>query len=179
MMDTTATKLFISIAILLILLLSGCAPFSCNPLQGNIKVYSGSKGEEQQQTQPADPFATQPPAQANSTVERQIMVTDSNSVFSIGLPAGYREERSVTAQKPLDFWFEYLTPDMALEVNGQTVEIPVRRTNAKLGYTSNVYHFSYVLVNLSAQPLSYNLRMAPSKAGDSVPAVTREKWISP
>ena len=179
MMDTTATKLFISIAIPLILFLPGCTAFSCNPLQGDIKVYSGSKGEGQQQTQPPAPFAAQPPAQANSTVERQITVTDSNSVFSIGLPAGYREERSVMAHKPLDFWLEYLTPDMALEVNGQTVEIPIRRSTAKIGYTSNVYYFNYVLVNLSAQPLSYNLRMAPSKAGDSVPAVTREKWISP
>jgi len=100
-------------------------------------------------------------------------------VFSIGLPAGYREERSVTAQKPIDFWFEYITPEMALEVNGRSVEIPVRRSTAKLGYTAGVYNFSYVLRNLSAQPLSYNLHMAPSKAGDAVPAVTREKWIAP
>jgi hypothetical protein len=48
-----------------------------------------------------------------------------------------------------------------------------------MGYTTGVYNFSYVLRNLSAQPLSYNLRMAPSNAGDSVPAVTREKWIAP
>jgi hypothetical protein len=179
MMDRTARKLIISIALPLVLLLSGCNAFACNPLQGGIKTYSGSKGEEQQQTQPPAPFVGQPPAQANSTEERQITVTESNSVFSIGLPAGYREERSVTAQKPLDFWFEYLTSDMALEVNGQPVEIPARRSTAKIGYTANVYYFSYVMRNLSAQPLSYNLRMAPSKTGDSVPAVTREKWIAP
>jgi len=177
-MDKTAGRLLITIAIPLILLLSGCNAFACNPLQGGIKVYSGSKGEEQQ-VQPPAPPVNQPTAQPNSTVERQITITESNSVFSIGLPAGYREERSVTAQKPIDFWFEYLTPEMALEVNGQPVEIPVRRSTAKLDYTANVYNFSYVLRNLSAQPLSYNLHMAPSKAGDSVQAVTREKWSAP
>ena len=178
-MQNTVVKLFISVALPLILLQSGCSSFACNPLQGGIKTYSGSKGEEQQQTPPPAPLVSQPPVQTNSTMERQITVTESNSVFSIGLPAGYREERSVTAQKPMDFWFEYLTPEMALEVNGQPVEVPVRRSTAKVGYTANVYNFSYILRNLSTQPLSYNLRMTPSKPGDSVPAVTREKWIAP
>jgi hypothetical protein len=179
MMDKTALKLIILIAIPVILAQSGCSAFACNPLQGEIKVYPGSKGEEQQQVQPPEPKVNQPPVQTNSTVERQITITESNSVFSIGLPAGYREERSVTAQKPVDFWFEYLTPEMALEVNGQPVEIPVRRSTAKLGYTTGAYNFSYVLRNLSAQPLSYNLRMTPTKTGDAVPAVTREKWLAP
>ena len=172
-------KLVILIVVPVILLQSACSAFACNPLQGEIKVYPGSKGKEPQQVQPPAPKVNQPPAQTNSTTERQVTITESNSVFSIGLPAGYREERSVTAQKPIDFWFEYLTPGMALEVNGQPVEIPVRRGTAKLGYTTNVYNFSYVLRNLSAQPLSYNLRMTPTKTGDSVPAVTREKWIAP
>jgi hypothetical protein len=178
-MHKTALKLFLSIAIAVILLQSGCSAFACNPLQGDIKVYSGSKGQEQPQGQPPAPPVNQSPAQSNNVVERQITITESNSIFSIGLPAGYREERSVTAQKPIDFWFEYLTPEMALEVNGQPVEVPVRRSTAKLGYTTSVYNFSYVLRNLSTQPLSYNLRMVPSNAGDSVPAVTREKWIAP
>ncbi len=179
-MDKTALKLVIAMAIpVVILIQSGCNAFACNPLQGGIKVYSGSKGEEPPQSQPPAPLVSQPPSQAGDTKERQVTITESNSVFSIGLPAGYREERSVTAQKPIDFWFEYLTTEMALEVNGQPVEIPVRRTTAKVGYTTNVYNFSYVLTNLSAQPLSYNLHMAPSKTGDSVPAVTREKWIAP
>lgn len=178
-MHRTVVGFFISLAIPISLLLSGCNAFACDPLQGGIKTYSGSKGEEQQQAQPPAPSAGQPTAQYNSTTERQITITESNSVFSIGLPAGYREERSVTAQKPIDFWFEYLTSEMALEVNGHPVEIPVRRSTAKVGYTANVYNFSYVLRNLSAQPLSYNLHMAPSRAGDAVPAVTREKWIAP
>jgi hypothetical protein len=178
-MNKIALKLFIFLAVPIILLQSGCSGFACNPLQCDIKVYSGNKVEEPQLVLPPAPAVNQPPAQANSITERQITITESNSVFSIGLPAGYREERSVTAQKPVDFWFEYLTPEMALEVNGQRIEIPVRRSTAKSGYTTNVYNFSYVLRNLSAQPLSYNLRMTPTKTGDSVPAVTREKWIAP
>lgn len=178
-MDKTAIKLFFSTVIpFVILILFGCTALSCNPLQGDIKVISGGKNADQQ-TQPPVSFASPPPAQSNSTVERQVTITESNSVFSIGMPPGYREERTVTAQKPIDFWFEYLTPDMALEVNGQPVEIPVRRTSEKLGYTTNVYNFSYVLKNLSAQSVSYNLHMVPSKTGDSVPAVTREKWVAP
>ena len=178
LMHKNALKLFISVAILVVI---GCSAFSCNPLQGDIKVISGGKNADQptEQTQPPVSFASPPTAQSNNPVERQITITESNSVFSIGLPAGYREERSVTAQKPIDFWFEYLTSDMALEVNGQPVEIPVRGAAAKLGYTTNVYNFSYVLRNLSTQPLSYNLHMVPSKAGDTVPAVTQEKWIAP
>jgi len=179
MMDKAKLKLIILTAIPVILLQSACSAFACNPLKGEIKIYSGNKGEDQQQVQPPAPSFSQSPVQTNSTMERQITITESNSVFSIGLPAGYREERSVTAQKPVDFWFEYLTPDMALEVNGQPVEIPVRRGTAKLGYTTSVYNFSYVLRSLSAQPLSYNLRITPAKTGDSVPAVTREKWIAP
>lgn len=117
--------------------------------------------------------------QPNNPTERQVTVTEANSVFSIGLPPGYKEERQVNAQKPIDFWFEYLTPDMSLEINGVAVEIPTRRSSTKLGYTSNVTSFSYVMKNLTSQTISYNLHMVPSKAGDSVPAVTREKWIAP
>ena len=159
----------------------GYSAFSCNPLQGEIKAISGGKNADHstEQTQPPISFASPPAAQSNNIVERQVTITESNSVFSIGLPAGYREERSVTAQKPVDFWFEYVTSDMALEVNGQPVEVPVRGSAAKLGYTTNVYNFSYVLRNLSTQPLSYNLHMVPSQAGDTVPAITREKWVAP
>ena len=181
-MHKTALTLIITTAILaVILILSACNAFACNPLQGDIKVISGGKNADEptDQAQPPATFTSPPPTQSNNPVERQITITESNSIFSIGLPAGYREERSVTAQKPVDFWFEYVTTDMALEVNGQPVEIPVRGTAAKLGYTTNVYNFSYVLRNLSTQPLSYNLHMVPSKAGDTVPAVTREKWIAP
>ena len=119
------------------------------------------------------------PSTTPDTTERHITITESNSVFSIGIPKGYREERQVIAEKPIDYWFEYIGENVTLTVNGNAVEVPVRRTTSKLGYTSSVTSFSYIIYNYSSAATSYNLRMTPSKAGDSVPAVTREKWVAP
>lgn len=154
-----------------------CGPL--DPLQGGIKTYSGAKGEPQGQQPPAYVQPTPvSPAIANP-VERHITVTASNSIFSIGIPAGYTEERIVTAQKPLNFWFEYLTADEELTVNGFRVEIPGRRSSAKLAYTTNTFGFNYVIKNLSQQAVSYNLHLEPSTPGESVPATTWEKWTAP
>jgi hypothetical protein len=156
------------------------AGVACNPLQGDVKVYSGSKGGEQQTTPPPTPPLTQSPAQPNNPTERQITITAANSVFSIGMPAGYTEERKVNAQKPIDFWFEYLPSDnVSLEINGVAVQIPARRGGSRLGYTSKVTSFNYRIKNLTSQAISYNLHMEPSTAGDSIPAVTMEKWTAP
>lgn len=178
------TGLYISSVIILsTVVLAGCFACSSNPLTGDIKVYSGGgKGEEQI---PANtiPGPTTTPAQTTQskteTNERKITITDSNSVFSIGVPKGYKEERSVTAEKPIDFWFEYIGENVTLTVDGNILEVPIRRTTAKLGYKTGVTSFSYSVFNSSSAATSYNLRMTPSKAGDSVPAVTREKWIAP
>jgi len=157
-----------------------CAP--ADPLKGKIITTSPTPSkidQSQQETYTPPPATSQPSVQQPETNERTLTVTESNSVFSIGLPAYYTEERQVFAQKPIDFWFEYLTPDFSLQVNGSYVEIPSRRSSARVGYTTGVTSFSYTLKNTTAQPLSYNLHMAPSKAGDSVPVVTKEKWIAP
>jgi hypothetical protein len=156
------------------------AGFACNPLQGGIKVYSGDKGGEQEAVPPSTPPLTQSPVQPNNPLERQVTVTAANSVFSIGMPPGYTEERQVTAQKPIDFWFEYVPADnVTLEINGVAVQIPDRWSSARVGYTSSVTGFSYVIKNSSTQGISYNLHMLPSNAGDSVPLVTKEKWSAP
>jgi hypothetical protein len=175
----SAARLALLVSLVMIVLVSGCQSCAPDPLQGGIKVYSGNKGEEQEQPSQALPPPVSPIAPPVDTTERQVTVTDANSVFSIGLPPGYREERRVSAQKPVDFWFEYLTPEMSLTVNGAAVEIPVRRGTGKTGFTSNVMDFSYVIVNQSNQYLSYNLRIVPSKPGESVPVVTRETWTAP
>jgi len=166
-------------AVVIMVLATGCQACSPDPLQGGIKVYSGDKGGEVEQPSVVPTPVTPPPANPVDTTERQATVTDANSVFSIGVPPGYREERQVNAQKPVDFWFEYLTPDMSLTVNGVPVEIPVRRGTGKVGFTSGVTGFSYVMKNLSGQYLSYNLRIVPSTPGDTVPMVTRETWTAP
>jgi hypothetical protein len=173
-----AARVALLAALIIIILTSGCQACTPDPLQGGIKVYSGDKGGEQEQPSQLPAPAT-PPAPVADTTERHETVTDANSVFSIGLPPGYREERQVNAQKPVDFWFEYLTPDMSLTVNGVPVEIPVRRGTGKVGFTSGVTGFSYVMKNLSGQYLSYNLRIVPSTPGEAVPMVTRETWTAP
>jgi hypothetical protein len=163
--------------LLLILLLT---TFACNPLQGGIKVYSGDKGSEQNAMPPSAPSLSQPPVQPNNPTERQVTVTAANSIFSIGMPAGYTEERQVTAQKPIDFWLEYLpSENVTLQINGIDVQIPARWSNARIGYVSSVTSFNYVIRNSSTRAISYNLHMVPSKAGDSVPVVTKEKWGAP
>lgn len=177
---TIKPYLVILIGVLLsALLLTGCATAGNDPLQGKIYTYSGTgKGEEAQQPV-TTPTATQPALQQNETTERHITITESNSVFSIGVPKGYREERQVTAEKPVDFWFEYISQGIVLNVDGTNIEIPERRTTSKIGYKSSVTSFNYTLYNPTSEYISYNLRMTPSKAGDSVPAMTREKWVAP
>ena len=166
-------------ALIIITLAPGCQSCTPDPLQGGVKLYSGDKGGEEDQL----PQVTPPPAATQTpavdTKERHETVTEANSVFSIGLPPGYREERQVNAQKPVDFWFEYLTPEMSLTVNGASVEIPVRRGTDKVGFTSGVTSFSYVMKNLSAEYLSYNLHIVPSIPGEAVPMVTWETWTAP
>ena len=175
----SAAGVLLLAAMTIMALASGCRSCTTDPLQGGIKLYSGDKvGEEGQLPQAVPPpAASQTPAV--DTKERHETVTEVNSVFSIGVPPGYREERQVSAQKPVDFWFEYLTPDMSLTVNGVPVEIPVRRGTGKVGFTSGVTGFSYVMKNLSTQYLSYNLRIVPSKPGEAAPMVTRETWTAP
>jgi len=113
-------------------------------------------------------------------MERHEIVTDANSVFSIGAPAvGYIEERQVTAQQPVNFWFEYLNPDMSLTLNGVPVEITSQRGAGMTAFTSGVTSFNYVLRYNSKEQLSYNLRIVPSATGTSVPIVTRETWTAP
>ena len=181
MRHASVTTVALLAAMIIVILASGCTP---NPLQGDIKVISGGKNAEPAQSSQEQPCQIPPPAVPPilppiQPTERQVTVTEANSVFSIGLPPGYREERQVSAQKPVDFWFEYLTPEMSLTVNGAAVEIPVRGASGKIGFTSNVTGFSYVMKNLSGQYLSYNLRIVPSNPGEAVPMVTRETWTAP
>jgi hypothetical protein len=179
MQNTSAARAVLLVTLIILMLASGCKACTPDPLQEGIKVYSGDKAGEQEQPSQVLTPTTPPQVPPVDTTERQVTVTDANSVFSIGLPPGYREERQVSAQKPVDFWFEYLTPEMSLTVDGAAVEIPVRRGTGKTEFTSNVTGFSYVMVNLSNQYLSYNLRVVPSTPGEAVPMVTRETWTAP
>ena len=176
---TAAAVVFTLVLMLVTLPDAGCrAP---DPLQGGVQVYSGDKAEQEYPQTPVPQPAPQPAPQSSiQTKERHETVTDANSVFSIGAPSvGYTEERWVTTQQPVNFWFEYLTPDMSLTLNGVPVEITTHYGAGKTAFTSGVTSFSYVMKYTSTQQLSYNLRIVPSIPGTSVPMVTRETWIAP
>ncbi len=158
---------------------SGCQSCAPDPLQGQgVKIYSGNKGVAEQQ-HPQAPPSSQPAVPETQTKERHEVVTEANSVFSIGVPPGYKEERRVTTQQPVNFWFEYLTPDMSLTLNGVPVQITVQYGAGKTAYTEGVTGFSYVMKNTSKQYLSYNLRIVPSTPGAQAPMVTSETWTAP
>jgi hypothetical protein len=168
---------------LVLLTSTGCACTPNDPLGG--KIYTTSPATDTGETgQPAaitvpQPAATTPAQSKVQEVERQITVTRTNSEFTIGLPAGYTEEREISASKPVDIWFQYITPDMSLVVNGDTVQVPERRSMSKLGLVQGVTHLRYVLKNLSANYLSYSLRIMPATQSGDVPVTTREKWTAP
>lgn len=180
--DMTAKSLSAAAFVLCIGIILSAAACTCtpnDPLQGNLKVFPGNADEGA--AQPSAPAVQQPAvstAPPTQETTRQVTVTEANSYFSIGIPAGYTEERWITAARPIDIWFEYLTPDMTLEVNGTQVQIPIRRTTAKTGYFPGVTQVKYVMKNTSAQYLSYNLRMLPVNI-DQVSVTTREKWTAP
>ncbi len=106
-------------------------------------------------------------------------MVNTNSEFTIGLPPGYTEEREITASKPVDIWFHYITPEMSLMVNGDTVQMPVRKSGSKLGLTQGVTHLKYVLKSLSQNYQSYSLRILPSTQSGDVQVTTKEKWTTP
>jgi hypothetical protein len=177
MMKVTASFLACAAALIFAQLACVCAP--ADPLGGQIHVFSsGEKGVEKQSDAGAVPVPQSPVQQPYGITQRYITVTEKDSIFSIGLPAGFREERQVTAQQPIDFWFEYLQSGMELTVDGQSVEIP-ERWSKKIGYTQRVNRFSYVMVNKTGQSQAYNLHMVPSQTGSSVQVETTEKWSTP
>ena len=97
-------------------------------------------------------------------------------MFSIGIPAKYAEKTEVTAQKPIDFWFEYVPDDMELKVNNQTVPRDPTQWELKLSYTQKVTKFNYEATNKSGNMMSYNLRMVPSNSVDSVSVKVIQKY---
>ena len=65
-------------------------------------------------------------------------------------------------------------------VNGDTVQMSVRKSGAKLGLTQGVTHLKYVLKSLSQNYQSYSLRILPStQSGGDVQVTTKEKWTTP
>jgi hypothetical protein len=113
----------------------------------------------------------QAPSYSNEPDEytRNVIVTEQNSIFSIGIPANHTEKTEVTAEKPVDFWFEYVPDDLQLKINNQLAPRDPTKWETKLGYMEHVTKFNYEAKNGSSGIMSYNLYIIPSTEGESVP----------
>jgi hypothetical protein len=194
---------FLLLVMLISSLFLSCIKILPNPdVTPNVPIYTYPPGNYQpgntQQQSPDSPIITYPPTstQPGTTpkqnppvimipdpgkgiedyVERNIVVDAKNNIFPIGIPAGYREKTEITTQKPVDFWFEYLTSDARLEINGVEVKRNPFIWETQIGYTKSVTKFNYQITNTTGQAISYNLRLIPSVAGDSVPVLVRQRW---
>jgi len=168
------------------LLLTGTVIISCTKPEPDVPIYTYSpdfdKQEENNNTTPA-PTTNKPPAlQAEppsdkNSVERNIVVDEQNSVFSIGIPSGQKEQTEVEAEQPVNFWFEYLTADAKLVVNGKEVERNPFIFETKIGYTESVTRFNYEITNSTGQMISYNLNIVPAASGAKVAVKVHQKWL--
>jgi hypothetical protein len=124
-----------------------------------------------------NPGGSQPPTLYDtSPVTHNVVVNANNTIFTVGIPIGYQENTTVTAQKPVDFWFQYLASDVMLEVNGKVVPRDPTKFETKIGYTKNVTQFSYHIVNTTGSIIDYALNMVPSSPGESIPATVTQTW---
>jgi hypothetical protein len=175
--------IFLSIALLCVVV-SSCRQSPQQPdiptHQGpDVPIYTYPPQEDQPNAEPEPDAPVIPPTQDSEEdyVVRNIVVDQQNSIFSIGIPAGQSEETNVTAQEPIDFWFEYLPAETKLEVNGVEVQRDPFHWETKIGYTTSVTKFEYKISNTTGNYVSYNLHLVPSAAGESVPVVVRQRWI--
>jgi hypothetical protein len=162
------------IFILSIIILSTIAIISCSSSvpssQDDIHMYTFDQNDGSMTPTGEPPTPNQPVPNISDSQKyvRNEVVTEQNSVFSIGIPAKHTEKTEVTAQKPVDFWFEYVPEDMQLKVDNQMVQRDPTQWELKLRYTENVTKFKYEVRNDSSGMMSYNLHIIPSSTGDSV-----------
>lgn len=158
--------IFILIITLTLILLS-CQSIPSS--EEDIKLYTFDQGDGQL-NQNNTQTTTQQKGNESTKQEyvRNEIVTEQNSYFSIGIPEKYIERTEVTAQKPVDFWFEFVPENMELKVNNQAVPRDFTKWETKLSYTEQVTKFNYEAVNRSNAMMSYYLRIVPSNRVDSV-----------
>jgi len=166
----------LSIAAFCLLMLSCQQP---HQQTGDVPIYTFPPQGNQPVTEAEANAPPSPSPQNNEEgyIVRNIIVDQQNSIFSIGIPAGQREQTEVTAEKPIDFCFEYLPAEAKLEVNGIEVQRDPFHWETKIGYTTSVTKFEYQISNTTGNYISYNLHLIPSAAGESVPVIVRQRWI--
>jgi hypothetical protein len=172
------------IFILTIIIVSTVTVISCSSSipssQDDIHMYTfdQSDGNMTPTQEPPTPNQPAPNISDSQKYVRNEVVTEQNSIFSIGVPANNTEKTEVVAQKPVDFWFEYVPDDMQLKVDNQIVQRDPTQWEFKLRYTQNVTKFKYEARNNSGNMMSYNLHILPSNAGDSVQVTVTQQYES-
>jgi hypothetical protein len=174
--------MMIKTCFILTFVIAGIFMGACNQLPGgtNIPIYTVPPQNEKrnQVPPPSSPPQAHPSTKpTDQTITRTIVIDERNYVFGIGLWAGYIEEREITAQRPIDIWFEYIPDEMQLEINGVTIQRSQFSREYKPGYTAGVTNLRYKATNPTVKDMSYNLYLIPSRSGDSVSAIVKEKWI--
>ena len=176
-MRNTYSYLLLSVAILFAVIVS-CRQSSQEPIDVPVYIFPPQENQTEIETEDDTPVITAPQDDDEKEyVVRNIVVDQQNSVFSIGIPAGQREETRVTAQKPIDFWFEYLPAEAKLVVDGEEIQRDPFHWETKVKYTTSVTEFEYRISNTTGDYISYNLHLVPSISGQSVPVIIRQNWI--
>ncbi len=134
-------------------------------------------GEDQPELgQPSQEPSQPEDQQQTDHIERNIVVDEHNSAFPIGTPVGQQEQTEVSAQNPLDIWFEYLPAEATLKIDGKEVERDTLHWETKIGYMESVTQFSYSVENRTGSLITYNLHLSPASQGASVPVIVRQLW---
>jgi hypothetical protein len=175
-MKSIFSYLFLSIVVLCVAI-SSCRQTPQQTDDAPIYTFPPHENRPDTEPEPEMPVIPSPQERNEDYTVRNIVVDQQNSVFSIGIPAGQREETEVNAQKPVDFWFEYLPAEAKLEVNGEEVLRDSFHWETKIKYTTSVTKFEYRISNTTGEYISYNLHLVPSVSGESVPVIVRQRWI--
>jgi hypothetical protein len=149
---------------------------SCNANNPNVPIYFYPPETIGASSAPNTGSSTSPD-NGQQSAERNITVDQKNNVFSIGIPAGWEEQTQIVASKPVDYWFEYLSSDMKLIVNGKEVTRNPGIYETKIGYTKYVTGFTYQIANITGNAISYNLHLIPSDPSQSVQVIVHQKWV--
>jgi hypothetical protein len=178
-------SLYLLLVILIPITVLIAANLSCqgsNTIPGNVEIHTyppannESEFQMQQNGSSTQNQLNSPNINRDQSVDRNITVDERNNVFPIGIPAGYKENTAISAEKPIDYWFEYLPAEAILEIDGNEIQFDSSRWNTKIAYTKSVTNFSYQITDNSTSSISYNLHIVPSVPGQSVAVTIHQRW---
>jgi hypothetical protein len=166
---------------LLLLITAAAGIFtSCTNTTPDLKIfnYPSDNGNPVQNPVPGQVLPTIPAASVpkEETFERNIVVTQQNSYFPIGLWAGYTEKTDITAEQPVDIAFGDMPENIQLEINGRIVPRSYR-WETRIGTMKAVTSVSYRVTNNTTRDYSYALYIIPSPGNQQVKVTVRQRFI--